>query len=61
MTSRGGVTSPGTSGELNMCQATMTWSARNSHGFRFVSNPNGTTSAFAQLGHIKNGVFFEDD
>ena len=61
VTSRGGVTTPRTSGELNMCQATMTWSARNSQGFRFVSNPKGTTSAFAQLGHIKNGVFFEED
>ena len=60
MTSRGAVTTPGTSGELVMSQATMTWSASNSLGFSFVSNPSGTTSAFAQLGHIRNGVFVDD-
>jgi hypothetical protein len=43
-----------------MCQATLTWSAHESSGFRFVSNPHGTTSAFAQLGHIRNGVFAEE-
>jgi hypothetical protein len=59
VTSRGKVTTPGSSGELVMCQATMTWSARNSTGFKFVSNPSGTTSFFAQLGHIRNGVFSE--
>jgi len=40
-----------------MSQATMTWSARNDLGFTFVSDPSGTTSVFAQLGHVKNGVF----
>ena len=60
VTSRGAVTTPGTSGELVMSQATMTWSASNSLGFSFVSNPSGTTSAFAQLGHIRNGVFVDD-
>jgi hypothetical protein len=58
VTSRGSVTTPGSSGELVMSQATMTWSARNSLGFSFVSNPLGTTSAFAQLGKVSNGVFF---
>ena len=58
VTSRGGVTTPGSSGELVMNQATMTWSASNSLGFKYVSNPSGTTSAFAQLGHVSNGVFF---
>lgn len=58
VTSRGAVTTPGSSGELVMCQATMTWSANNSLGFSFVSDPTGTTSAFAQLGHVSNGVFF---
>jgi hypothetical protein len=58
VTSRGKVTTPGTSGELAMCQATMTWSASNSLGFKFVSNTSHTTSAFAQLGHVSNGVFF---
>jgi hypothetical protein len=55
--SRGKVTTPGSSGELVMCQATMSWSAHNSAGFKFVSNPSGTTSFFAQLGHVRNGVF----
>jgi hypothetical protein len=40
-----------------MCQATMTWSASNADGFRFVSDPEGTTSFFAQLGKVRNGVF----
>jgi hypothetical protein len=57
VTSKGKVTTPGSSGDLVMCQATMTWSARNNAGFKFVSNPSGTTSFFAQLGHIRNGVF----
>ena len=57
VTSRGKVTTPGSSGELVMCQATMSWSAHNSYGFKFVSNPLGTTSFFAQLGHVRNGVF----
>jgi len=35
----------------------MTWSANNDDGFSFVSNPSGTTSAFAEIGQIKNGVF----
>jgi hypothetical protein len=59
VTSRGPVETPGSSGELVMCNATMTWSAHNSLGFSFVSNPNPTTSAFAQLGRVSNGVFFE--
>jgi len=33
------------------------WSASNSLGFRFESNPKGTTSAFAQLGRVRNGIF----
>jgi len=36
----------------------MTWSAERADGFRFVSNPVGTTSAFAMLGRERNGVFF---
>jgi hypothetical protein len=61
VTSRGPVTMPGTSGQLLMCQANMTWSASNSLGFKFVSHPQGTTSAFAQLGRVRNGVFIEQD
>ena len=48
---------PGSTGELIMTSATMTWSAANSSGFRYVSNASGTTSAFAQLGRVQNGVF----
>ena len=61
VTSKSKVNTPGTSGELSMCKATMTWSATNSTGFKFVSHPGGTTSAFAQLGHVRNGVFLEED
>lgn len=57
VTSRGPVTTPGSSGELVMSQATMTWSAQNSLGFKFVSDPSGTTSVFAQLGRVSNGIF----
>jgi len=55
--SAGPVTTPGSTGELVLTKATMTWSASNSLGFRYVSNPAGTTSAFAQLGRVQNGVF----
>jgi hypothetical protein len=61
ITSRGKVTTKGSAGELAMCKATMTWSARNSAGFKFVSDPSGTTSFFAQLGHVRNGVFLEEE
>ena len=57
VTSREPVTTPGSTGELINCQATMTWSASNDLGFSFVSDPSPTTSAFAQLGRVKNGVF----
>ncbi len=53
---RGGVTTPGSTGELVMTDATMTWSASNNEGFSFTSDPS-TTSFFAQLGHVSNGVF----
>jgi hypothetical protein len=52
------VSSPeGSSGELLMNQATMTWSATNDLGFSFVSEPSPTTSTFAEIGTVKNGVF----
>jgi hypothetical protein len=58
VTDRSAVSAPaGSSGELVMCQATMQWSAQLSSGFRFQSNPAGTTSVFAQLGRVSNGVF----
>ena len=48
---------PGSSGQLVMSPVTMTWSAKNAKGFRFRSNPWGTTSFFGQLGHVRNGIF----
>ena len=58
VSSRGPVSGPsGSTGELVMTQATMTWSASNALGFSFVSDPSGTTSAFAQLGRVANGIF----
>jgi hypothetical protein len=61
VTNRSRVSSPpGSSGKLAMNQATMTWSAMNSLGFKFQSDPSGTTSAFAQLGRVSNGVFFSE-
>jgi hypothetical protein len=58
VTSRGPVTAPkGSSGRLVMNQATMTWSASNKLGFSYRSDPSGTSSVFAQLGQVRNGVF----
>jgi hypothetical protein len=58
VTQRSAVTAPsGSSGQLVMDQATMTWSASNESGFSFVSDPTPTTSVFAQLGRVRNGVF----
>ena len=48
---------PGSSGQLVTSPVTMTWSAKNATGFRFRSNPSGTTSVFGQLGFVKNGIF----
>ena len=59
VTGRGRVTAAGSAGDLEMTNATMTWSASNSTGFKFVSNPSGTKSVFGQLGHVRNGVFAE--
>jgi len=61
VTDRSPVTAPpGSSGELVLSEATMTWSASNAQGFSFVSDSTGTTSVFAQLGRVSNGVFFND-
>ncbi|HEY1368599.1 MAG TPA: hypothetical protein VGF23_15870 [Gaiellaceae bacterium] len=58
VTDRSRVTGPpGSVGQLVMCRATMEWSASSASGFRFVSDPNGTTSVFAQLGAVRNGRF----
>ena len=48
----------GSSGDLVLCEATMQWSARNSSGFHYETDPNAaTTSVFAQLGKVSNGAF----
>jgi hypothetical protein len=55
---RGPITGPpGSKGQNLLNASTMTWSASNATGFKFVSNPSGTTSHFAQLAQVKNGVF----
>jgi hypothetical protein len=60
VTSRSNIKDPdvGFAGEFVFSQANMTWSAARSDGFTFVSDPSGTVSAFAQLCHMRNGVFF---
>jgi hypothetical protein len=46
-------------GEFVTTQARMAWSAHRDDGFRFVSDPAGTsTSVFAETGEVRNGVFF---
>jgi hypothetical protein len=40
-----------------MSPVTMRWSAKNAVGFRFRSDPSGTTSFFGQLGRVRNGIF----
>jgi len=57
VTSKEPVTTPGSSGELVNCQATMTWWASNDLGFSFVSDPTPTTNPVAQLSRVKDGVF----
>jgi hypothetical protein len=44
-------------GDFVLSQATMTWSAK-TPAVKFVSDPNGTSSIFAQLGRMRNGRFF---
>jgi hypothetical protein len=48
---------PGSAGRLFTSPATVTWTGRNSSGFRFESNPSGTKSFFGQLGRVRNGIF----
>jgi hypothetical protein len=41
--------------------ATIRWSARR-QDFKFVSDPaNTSTTVFAEIGHERNGVFFQDN
>jgi len=53
-------TNIGFAGTFILNQATMTWSASNGTGFKFRSDSSPTTSAFAQLGHMRNGIFFHE-
>lgn len=59
VTSRSPVSGPaGSSGQVVMCDATMQWSASNALGFQFETDSSApTTSVFAQLGKVMNGVF----
>jgi hypothetical protein len=48
----------GSTGEAITCDATMVWSASiPSTGWHFESNPQGTSTVFAVLGKVANGVF----
>jgi hypothetical protein len=38
--------------------ATIDWSASNADGFTFISSAAGQTTAFAEVGKERNGVFF---
>jgi len=52
------ITSPAdSSGRLFNSPVTGRWSAKNANGFRFRSDPSGTTSVFGQLARVRNGVF----
>jgi hypothetical protein len=33
------------------------WSAENTLGFSFKSDPSGTTGIFGQIGRVRNGIF----
>jgi hypothetical protein len=59
VTDRVEVTDPATgfAAEFFRNHVTMTWRATNANGFSFVSDPE-TTSVFAELGRLRNGVFF---
>ena len=49
----------GYAGKVITNQATMQWRAKNAGGFKFVSHTSPTTSAFSQLWHMRNGIFYE--
>jgi hypothetical protein len=48
----------GYAGQFLQTNATITWTAHADNGFSFTSDASGQTTAFAQLGHERNGVFF---
>jgi hypothetical protein len=50
---------PGSIGEIAETNATMSWSASRPDGFSFESDLTPTTSVFAQVGLVRNGIFAE--
>jgi len=48
----------GYAGKFVTGKVDMTWRAKNASGFKFVSHPSPTESFFAQLGHMRNGIFY---
>jgi hypothetical protein len=48
----------GYAGQFLQTNATINWTASNANGFHFTSDAAGQSTAFAQLGHERNGVFF---
>jgi hypothetical protein len=51
----------GFSGDFILNTATISWSASHPDGWHFKTDKSKTTSVFAQLGRMRNGVFFDDD
>jgi hypothetical protein len=48
----------GFAGMFLQTNATIKWTAQAANGFSFASDAAGQSTAFAQLGHEHNGVFF---
>ena len=48
----------GYAGLFLLTDATINWAAQADNGFTFTSDVGGQSTAFAQLGHERNGVFF---
>jgi hypothetical protein len=51
----------GFSGEFILNRATIRFSASHPDGWHFKTHESNTTSFFAQLGRMRNGVFFDDN
>jgi hypothetical protein len=49
-------------GRFAVNKARMEWSAHRQDGFKFESDPAGTSwSTFSEIGRVQNGVFFDGD
>jgi hypothetical protein len=48
----------GFSGLFLQTHASIHWTATNANGFAYASDDEGQTTAFAELGRERNGVFF---